>query len=463
MRAIRIKPIKRVTYLQLLLLHIGIAFSVYLFPFSSKIIYLFTVAFFFFLIVTKGNKNDEALLAAAYVTGAELFFRMTGGAIFYESGKYMVIAYLLLGLFYKGASKRTLPFWIYIFLLVPGILFSAMNLNYDTNIRTTIAFNLSGPITVGIVGVYCFFRKISAERIHHIFLAVMLPIITLTFYLFVYTPSIRDSLSGTASNFAASGGFGPNQVATIMGLGAIILFIRLFSIQSRFMNIIDLILLSFVCYRGLVTFSRGGMISALICCIAFLIVYFYYSNVITKAKLLPRIIGIGFVLIFTWLFTSVQTFGLLNKRYSNQDAAGRVKQDVTSGRAELIATEMDAFFSAPITGIGIGKIKEFREEKTGVEAATHNELSRLVSEHGISGLIALFILVFSPLLYWLFYRPNIYLFAFYFFWLLTISHSSMRLAAPGFIYGLCLLYIINEKNSLHRKQTKPEKLNANNS
>lgn len=454
MRAIRIKPIRRITYLQLLLLHVGIAFSVYLFPFSSKIIYLLTIAFFFFLIVSKSNKNDEALLAAAYVTGAELFFRMTGGAIFYESGKYMVIAYLLLGLLYKGASKRTLPFWIYLFLLMPGILFSAMNLNYDTNIRTAIAFNLSGPITVGIVGIYCFFRKISAERIHHIFLAVLLPIITLTFYLYIYTPSIRDSLSGTASNVAASGGFGPNQVATIMGLGAIILFIRLFSIQSRFINIIDLILLSFVCYRGLVTFSRGGMISALICCIAFLIVFFYMSDALTKAKLLPRIIGIVFALIFTWLFTSVQTYGLLNMRYSNQDAAGRVKEDITTGRAELIATEMDAFFNAPLTGVGIGKIKEFREEATGVSAATHNELSRLLSEHGLPGLIALIILVFSPLIYWLFYRPNVYFFAFYFFWLLTISHSSMRLAAPGFIYGLCLLYIIHEKNTLHRKQAE---------
>lgn len=452
MKALKISPIKKITYLQLLLLHIGMAILVYLIPFSSKIIFLFIVAFFFFLIVTKGNKNDEALLAAAYITGAELFFRMTGGILFYESGKYLVIVFLVMGIFLNGVTKKTIPYWLYLFLLVPGVFFSAMNLNYDTNIRTTIAFNISGPITVGIVGIYCFYRKITAERLHHIFLAILLPIITLTFYLFVYTPNIRDALSGTSSNFAASGGFGPNQVSTILGLGAIILFIRLFSIKSRTVNIIDLILLSLVCYRGLVTFSRGGMLSALICCVAFLIIYFYSTDVITKAKLLPRIIGISFVLIFTWLFTSVQTFGLIDKRYSNQDAAGRVKQDVTTGRAELIATEMDAFFSAPITGIGIGKIREYREEKHGKIVATHNELSRLLSEHGVPGLISLFILVLSPLFYWIAYKPNVYFFAFYLFWLFTISHSSMRLAAPGFIYGLCLLYVIYEKNIIHRKQ-----------
>ena len=40
----------------------------------------------------------------------------------------------------------------------------------------------------------------------------------MTTYLFLYTPSIKSVLSGTGSNFATSGGFGPNQVSTILGL-----------------------------------------------------------------------------------------------------------------------------------------------------------------------------------------------------------------------------------------------------
>lgn len=451
MRVLKIKPIKKITYIQLLLLHAGIALLVYLFPFSSKFIFLGVVAFFFFLIFNKGNNNNEALVAAAYITGAELFFRMTGGAFFYESGKYLVIVFLLIGLFLSGTSRKTLPYWIYLFLLVPGVFFSAMNLNYDTNIRTTIAFNISGPVTAGIVGIYCFYRKISENRIHHVFLALMLPIITLTLYLYVYTPNIRDALSGTSSNFASSGGFGPNQVSTIMGLGAIILFLRLFTVKSKIVNIIDLGLLALVCYRGLVTFSRGGMITAVICAIAFLLLYFYSANALTKAKLVPKIVLVSGILLLTWGFTSIQTLGFIDKRYSNQDAAGRVKEDITTGRAELMSSELDVFFTNPLTGVGIGKIKEYREEKTGITVATHNEVSRLLSEHGILGLIALFVLAFTPLFYWLRYRPSVYFFAFYFFWLLTIGHSSMRLAAPAFIYGLCLLYIFYEKNTLHRK------------
>lgn len=451
MNNIKVKSLRRITYIQLLLLHVAIGFAIYLFPFLSKIIFPVILVFFFILIIIKRNKNHEALIAAAYITGAEVFFRMTKGVIFYETGKYVVIVLLLMGIFFKGASKKSIPYWIYLFLLIPGVLFSAINLSYEIDIRNAIAFNISGPVTVGIVGIYCFYRKITHEKLHQVLLAVLLPIITLTFFLFFYTPNIRDALGSTASNVTASGGFGPNQVASILGLGIIILFIRIFSIKNRLVNIIDIILLLLLTYRGLVTFSRGGIITAAVCIVGFLILYFYFADAITKAKLLPKTFFILVFLTFTWLFTSFQTSGLIDKRYNNQDAAGRLKQDITTGRSELMTSEMEAFFEQPITGIGIGKVKEYREERHGISAATHNEISRILSEHGIFGLIALLIIALSPLIYWLRYKGNIYFLSFYFFWLLTIAHSSMRLAAPAFIYGLCLLYIINEKNTLHRK------------
>lgn len=45
-------------------------------------------------------------------------------------------------------------------------------------------------------------------------------------------------------------------------------------------------------------------------------------------------------------------------------------------------------------------------------------------------------------------------YAFLAFWFATINHSAMRIAAPGFIYGLSLLNVTNEKRPLHRKQIK---------
>ena len=104
-------------------------------------------------------------------------------------------------------------------------------------------------------------------------------------------------------------------------------------------------------------------------------------------------------------------------------------------------------------GIGVGKTREYREEKLDILAASHNELSRLLSEHGIFGLFALLILLIAPLFFRISNRKNYLFYSFYGFWFLTINHSSMRIAAPAFLYALALINIIDEKkNPVHRKQ-----------
>jgi len=435
------RPLKKVTYVQLLLLHIGLAVLVYLFKSAAFLLMVGIFGAFLTYIIAKSNRGNVVLIAAAYFTGAEVLLRMTGAAVFYETGKYAVIFFLLLGMLYRGTSLKSIPFWIYLFILVPGIVFSAINLNYETNVRTAIVFNLSGPFCLGIAAIYMYHRKVSFQQLQNIFLAILLPIVTTMVYLYLYTPDIKDALSGTQSNFMTSGGFGPNQVATILGLGMFILLSRLFTIKSRLLNIIDLVLLFLMSYRAIVTFSRGGVLTAGVCAAFFILAYFLLAKPKVKAQIVPKVGLIIFGLIATWAYTSIQTTGLIDKRYTNRDAAGRLKKDITTGRSELISNELLAFYEEPLTGIGVGKIKEFRFEKTGVLAATHNEVSRLLSEHGIFGLIALLLLIIIPIRYWFVQWHNPYLPALFIFWFLTINHSSMRLAAPAFVYGLMLLYV----------------------
>ena len=175
---------------------------------------------------------------------------MTNGVIAYEFGKYVVIGLLLIDLFYRGASSRSGPYWLYLILLTPGILFAAMYLNPETNVRNTVLFNLTGPVCLGLSAIYCYRRSISTRRLQHIILALLLPVITMTVYLFFNTPDIGDILGSTQSNHEASGGFGPNQVATTLGIGIFVLLTRLFYINNKFINILDLILLALVTYRG---------------------------------------------------------------------------------------------------------------------------------------------------------------------------------------------------------------------
>ena len=414
------------------------------------------VAYFAIRIFSNNNRNDEVLVAAAYMTGIEVFARMTGGAISYEFAKYAVIGFLVIGMFYRGFNRNTWPYLFYIVFLIPGILFSAMNLDYDTSVVKALASNLSGPVCLGISALYCYDRKISNERLQHILLALLLPIITTTVYLYVYTPSIRDVVTGTQSNFEASGGFGPNQVSTILGLGTIILFSRLFMYKSRLLNIIDISLLGLIAYRAIVTFSRGGVVTALVCIAIFFLVYVYYSNSQMRSKSFPKAFIIAGVVLMVWVWTSLATGGLIDKRYANEDASGRAKADLTTGRAELFNSELEAFYKFPLTGIGVGKIKEYRLEQTGRESASHNEVSRILSEHGLFGLLALGVLLISPLIIRFKNRSNLFLYSFVFFWFLTINHSSMRLVAPAFVYGLAVLTIVRErkKATIHRKQLR---------
>ncbi len=124
---------------------------------------------------------------------------------------------------------------------------------------------------------------------------------------------------------------------------------------------------------------------------------------------------------------------------------------------ELISFELEEFISNPFLGVGAGKIKELRFEKEGRAAASHNEISRILGEHGMFGIIAFLIIFFVPLFYRMRNRKNIFFYSFYLFWFLTVNHSSMRIAAPAFIYGLSLLNISYEKPIVHRKQVRSQK------
>ena len=442
-------------YIQLIILHIAVGVAIFAFGALSKVYFSLVIVVFLYRIINAAKKDraTEVLMACSYIVGCEVFLRMTGGNFSYEASKYSVILFLVVGIFYNSVSRKSYPYLIYILLLVPGIVLASVTLNYETVFRKAVAFNISGPICLGIAALYCYNRKIPVKHLDRITQAIVLPIIANATYLYLYNPSIKDVLSGTQSNFEASGGFGPNQVATVLGLGIFALVVRyiMFS-KTLLIKILNLVLLALIAYRGIITFSRGGIFTAVLCILAFLVIYFMNSNSKRKTEVIRSIVVIALLSVGIWIYSSVQTLGFIDKRYANQDAAGRVKEDVTTGRVELLTSEFQEFFNNPFFGVGVGKIKEVRLESIGVNAASHNEMSRILAEHGVFGVVAFLILLLTPLILRSRNKKNYLFYSFYLFWFLTINHSSMRIAAPAFIYGLCLLDIQYDKPVVHRKQ-----------
>jgi hypothetical protein len=441
-------------YLRLIILHFLIGVVIYLISGISKLIFLASVSYFVFKILTASSsqKFKHVLLASAYIVGAETFFRMTGGSFFYESSKYLVILFMIMGVFFKGISSKAYPYFIYLILLVPSILVASTVLGYDLKFRSSIAFVLSGPVCLGMSALFLYDKKISREDLLEVLFYLALPIISMTTYLFLYSPSLKDVVSGTASNFAASGGFGPNQVSTLLGLGAFVFTVRFFiKSPNLFLKIINGLLIGVIFFRAIVTFSRGGVLTAFIMIIAFLGILYLRSSMRQRQNIMLTLVLFTFLGVGTWVMSSTQTSGMIDKRYANEDAAGRKKEDISTGRSDLFFNELEGFTNNPFLGVGASGMKQYRLENDEGIIASHNEVSRLLSEHGLLGVIILMILIFKPISYWFENRSNIFFFAFLCFWFATINHSAMRIAAPGFIYALSLLNIVHDKRPLHRQ------------
>ena len=429
-------------YLLLITFHIIIAILIFLIPMISKIVVPIILFLGFFFIIKTQNRNNQVLILAAYLVGIEVFVRATGGALFYEFAKYGVIFFMLIGMVYSGFSKNAIPYWIYLLLLIPGVILATTVLNNTTEDRKAISFVMSGPVCLGISALYTYQRKVSIETIKNILLAIGLPIISLTTYLILFNPSVRDVVTGTDSNFSTSGGFGPNQVSTVLGLGVFIFVARiLIASPNKFQIAINFCIALIMSFRGIVTFSRGGIYTAIIMLMVLYLNLYYFSNLKTRHKLKLFLIIIISTSIAIWTYSTLQTNGLIEKRYNNMDAAGRVKASKLTGREDLINTELNAFYKNPILGVGVAKSNEIRKQETGISSASHNEITRLLAEHGSLGIIMLLILFITPIVLYLDNKQNLFMLPFLLFWLLTINHAAMRIAAPAYIYALSLLKV----------------------
>jgi O-antigen ligase len=183
------------------------------------------------------------------------------------------------------------------------------------------------------------------------------------------------------------------------------------------------------------------MITGFLMIILLLVFLYFKSNYGGRVKLNYIIVFLVFAMMTTWTYTSFQTGGLINKRYSNQDAAGRAKESQFTGREDVARNEISTFLKNPIFGVGVGKGVEVREDETGIRVLSHDEITRMLAEHGSLGVLALVILFFTPLILYLENKFNMFLLCFLAFWFLTINHAAMRTAAPAFVYSLSLLNV----------------------
>jgi hypothetical protein len=123
------------------------------------------------------------------------------------------------------------------------------------------------------------------------------------------------------------------------------------------------------------------------------------------------------------------TGGVVSQRFSDSNVTGRDK---------IALSDLDIFRTNPVLGVGPGQSTPLHADRFEASFA-HTEFTRLLSEHGSFGLLALGFLAWMTIGRAM--RPmgpleKGLVLALMAWALLTMAHSAMRLVAPSFVFGL---------------------------
>jgi O-antigen ligase len=245
------------------------------------------------------------------------------------------------------------------------------------------------------------------------------------------------------SDFSTSGGYGPNQVSTMFGLGVVaIIAAKVLQLNLTSSKYIDLLILIVFFVLGTITFSRGGIFSAIIAIIGSISLYFFYDQ--KKVYMISKSLGIFLISVIVWIAIVSVTDGVIMQRYGfgNSEFGERFILDLT-GRALIYEIDLNIFIDHIFTGVGPGQATELREVYGyGKQVVAHTEYSRMLAEHGIAGLFSLLILIGISVthLFRSYSKSGQFIkVIFGILAILTLSHSAMRLAMPSFIYGFLFI------------------------
>jgi hypothetical protein len=396
---------------------------------------------------TKSIRYPEYTFAA-YLVGIELLGRMSASGIPHEFIKYAVSSILMVSMMVKPKPYTSYPFIVFMLLFLPGLLLTDGG-GLEEN-RQLISANLSGPFCLAISALYFYNKPFDMVSLRALFRALLFPLAAILGFMVINTPDLSQIEFGFDSNFATSI-YGPNQMSSILGLGILIIGLGYFlKIRLFGSYLLALAFLSFLLFRGLLTFSRGGMITPVI---LFAVVFIYFTwkvagfNANTVRMIFFAAIFSGLA-IFLFQYTDELTGNKLSDRYKGVKRGKQIDDidKLTSGRTMIMYLDWEIFQDNPVLGVGAGMAKVLRKKYGySVEVAAHNEFSRILAEHGVFGIGALLIMFFMPLKRLFSSRKileQIIVIAFIGFCFVFMTHAATRIAAPCFLYGFAFVSIV---------------------
>ncbi len=383
------------------------------------------------------DKIERVAYAAAYITGAEVLWRMTDARLPWEIGKYAVAAIFISAMLrYRRKMPPLLPV-LYFALLLPSVFLTFQNSSLS-EARSLLSSNLSGPFCLMVA--VCFFSQLSLTRrdLLRMFLLLIGPVIGIATLAALGVSSQDNIVFTNESNFDASGGFGPNQVSSILGAGALAAFLVLLDRDTHVkVRVLVLAIMLFLSVQAALTFSRGGLYN--VAGAIALASIFLLKDSRTRIQFLLAVI----------LICSLSYFVILPRldSFTNGAFSARFEDFEATGREEIVQMDLEIWLDNIILGVGPGIAKEVRAE-LGRDASAHTEFSRLLSEHGLFGLAALLcFLLAASINVWKARtaRERALIVAISGWSFLYMLNAATRLVAPSLMLGLAFVSFIPGK------------------
>ena len=435
--------------------------------FSPKII----IFWFYIILILSLNKiiSDWILRSSVrylfpltiYLASFEVFARLLGSSPFipWELSKYLILLISFLNLFFLKYQMKSFFGFLLFLLLIPGIIIDSGN-NISLN---QLAYNVLGPMSIACLLIIFEKDKITETNFNSFLKLIWFSSISLLIYVAIETPDISKLNFSLNANFQATGGFGSNQIATILGLGMFLSFYAWMNkLEFSGSHRIDGFFIFLFAYQGFLSFSRGGMLVGIFCILIYYLLLIRsdnYEGFTIKRKLKPAtFFGIGLFFIFSSYFIiNIFSEGNINYRYLGETettlSGEKIKtlNTITTGRYEIMEGDLELWKENFIFGTGVGSSKLMRNN--GLDRnASHNEFTRLLAEHGIFGFLYIFILlIFFFRLVFLKKRTvgNAIVVTLFMIGVGTMMHSGMRtFVSPIFIALSSMIITENKENDI---------------
>ena len=423
----------------------------------SKYFFITWIYLFFFFIINKlisdliyRKSTKYVVISLGYICSFEVFGRMVKAYPYipWEVSKYLIfLVSVLILLIFKFKIKDYIGVLL-IFLLIPGVIIDKSNM---VNLSIS-AYNLLGLIGMALLIIIINYEKINIDEFDMFIRLIWYSTVTLLVYVVIKTPDFSTIEFSLSARHDTAGGFGSNQVATILGLG---MFLSFYAWMNKLLfsgnHTLDGIFIGFFAYQGFLTFSRGGIFVGVLAMISYFVLLRKSEayNELIKLRSLNPLFYFSFsifILFFSYTLINNITDGTIGLRYLGETSSTlsgqRIKtlNTITTGRLDIIIADLNIWYDNFIFGVGVGGSKYFRASNV----MNHTELSRLLAEHGLFGLLFFLVLFYSSFKKYFDnsnYMCKEILIILFLIGISTSMHSSMRTFVTPLLISISMLRI----------------------